>query len=432
MLRPFYFSVVIWGDQFCDYLTDYCIPSLLSDNNIPALANDSKENKFLICCPISDWNKLIQHKALKKLSDYLDPTHIEIPYPDDDVSSGIHMSVGHKKITERCYQDKAYLAVLTPDLMLSDGTIKAVENYARVGKHIVYSAAIRFEQEGNFAALLELGYDPKLNPPPKIQLSGRELTAIALKNLHDEFLVWNLDSPYLSQGVPNFYKVIKDEGVLLHTLSWCPLLLDYSVLKKHDTSTFDYWTFDGNYTYRNWGDSADVYVCQDSDEMMILSWGPKDMGTNFLVTTPMTKRPRIRHIHYTTILKKVYYDPLIDPLKRRLFILPVYMHCKDIMSDEWLRQEAYFHATLYKHSQRSKKRKMFWADNIAELMVLLCFNLRCICYRKYHKMLDADRYIYNVLLRYILPAIGGNKTAIAYLKSHAKFGMLFRVLLFFR
>jgi len=432
MLRPFYFNVVVWGSRFCDYLTDYCIPSLLSDNNIPALSNAHKENKFLICCPTHDWNNLIQSRSFKRLSEYLDIIHIEISCPNEGVSNCDHMGVGHKKATVRSFQDKAYFVALTPDLMLSDGAIEATEKYAKQGKHIVYCAAIRFVEEGVFKDLVELGYDPKLNPPSKIQLSGKELTTLALRNLHDETLLYNLDLPYLYPGAPSFYKVINDEGILLHTLSWCPLLLDHGIIKNHDTSTFDQGTFDSDYAYKNFGNSDHVYVCQDSDEMVMLSWGLKDMCKGLLASQPMTSRSWIRKIHYNTFMKKVFYNPLHDELKKRLFVLPVYFHCKDMKSKQWKRQEKYFNLILHKHYLRCKNKKVFRTRKIEELVILAYFNFSQFCYKKYHELFNADIYFFNVLLRYMIPAIGGDQAAITYLKSHAKFGILFRALLFFR
>ena len=55
-LRPFYFIVVCWGKRYCDFLCNFCIASLLSPGNIPALRNSG--NRFLIATTDEDWDYL--------------------------------------------------------------------------------------------------------------------------------------------------------------------------------------------------------------------------------------------------------------------------------------------------------------------------------------------------------------------------------------
>lgn len=47
-LRPFYFVVVFWGERFRSYLVDFCLPSLLSPHNIPALPLEDEISLFSV------------------------------------------------------------------------------------------------------------------------------------------------------------------------------------------------------------------------------------------------------------------------------------------------------------------------------------------------------------------------------------------------
>src|SRR3990167_4911827 len=152
-LRPFYFFVVVWGKSFCDYLTHYCIPSLLAPGNIPSLSNNDRLNKFLLCTTIEDWVQLKSHPCIIELQNYLVLEFIEIPPHPLGVSSCQHMGVGHKLATERCFQDRAYGIAITPDLLISDNSIKKIEQYALEGKQIIYCAVVRLIEEKLFQAL---------------------------------------------------------------------------------------------------------------------------------------------------------------------------------------------------------------------------------------------------------------------------------------
>src|SRR5271156_2449586 len=76
-LRPFYFIVVVWGECFTDYLLNFCIASLLSPNNIPALLNSG--NKFLIATTDEDWARMQSRPIFQLLKQYIEPVFLRIP-----------------------------------------------------------------------------------------------------------------------------------------------------------------------------------------------------------------------------------------------------------------------------------------------------------------------------------------------------------------
>ena len=60
--------------------------------------------------------------------------------------------------------------------------------------------------------------------------------------------------------------------MIIHSFSWAPLLVDYSAIKKHDTSTFENWTLDGDYIFQNFKNIDLIHVVEDSDEIMLVSF----------------------------------------------------------------------------------------------------------------------------------------------------------------
>ena len=337
-LRPFYFIVVCWGKRYSDFLLNYCIAALLSPNNIPALRNQGK-NKFLIATTDEDWDYMQSSPIFKLLSGYVEPIKILISLPPNDLSPCIHMGLGHKLATQMAFNANAYAVLLTPDLMVSDGTMAAVQRRAVENYHLFLVAALRFAEEPLFKHLQDIHEENLKSQSSErvcpISLSGRQMVSAGIKSFHSETLTYEWDAPYFSRfPVACWWKSIKGDGILVHSLSWAPLMIDYAAIKKHDTSTMDNWTIDGDYVYKNFGNSENVYVCKDSDECMLISWAPWD--DKKISTQP---RKLLLNKFLSLWIKKVtlydtFHNKVFDPLKQKLFYIPVYWHANDL-DHEW-------------------------------------------------------------------------------------------------
>lgn len=335
-LRPFYFIVVLWGEQFRKYFTEYCLPSLLAPLNIPVL-NNNAHNKFLICTTPDDWTLIQKEHSFVKLKDYIEPVFIEISLPTKNVSSCQHMGIGHKIATNICHQNRAYGIALTPDLLLSNGTLDAVQKQALQGAQIVYCAALRFSEEPFFQGLLNNGFiHPNEVDRTCMSLTGRELVKLAIPAMHSQTLSYDFETPYFASNAPAvFWRMKKDGGILLHSLSWCPLLLDYGIVTQHDTTALEEWTMDGNYVFLNFKEAKNIYVCEDSDEMMLVSWSPESY--NAVVLKPGFFRSHFKGLRSYlngAILRGALENSLFDPLKVKLFPTAVRWHTQDL-TPEW-------------------------------------------------------------------------------------------------
>ncbi len=330
-LRPFYFFVVVWGRSFCDYLTNYCIPSLLAPNNLPKLHNRNA-NKFIVCTTSTDWEVLEKHPILKTLSHFLEIIWIEIPFPPPDVSSCQHMGIGHKLATEMCFKDKAYGIALTPDLLLSNGSLEIVQQHAVDGKHAVLCGTIRLSEEAFFTGLAQNDTQPTHSPKTELAISSRQLVKLSLQSLHSETEGYDFESRNYAYLRPtSMWRMPDQQGMILHTLSWCPLLIDYQAMPTHDTSALETWTMDGDYLHKNLSDPSKIYLSQDSDELMVVSWSPSDYHQLKL------KKPRQNRLlqQWQLYKNRLHLDetlqsPVFDPLKLSLFYKPIFWHAGDI------------------------------------------------------------------------------------------------------
>jgi hypothetical protein len=341
-MRPFYFLVVMWGKRFRDYLVDYCLPSLLSPGNIPSLIR-GPAHKFLICTTPEDWRAMQDLPIFRLLREYVEPVLIEIRPPPPGRSACEHMGVGHKLATEMCFRDGAYGVALTPDLMLSDGTMAAAQRHALAGKEVVFVAAQRFAEEPLFVELranrlIDAGERLSGSGVP-LTLTGRQLVRAAVKSFHSEMLTYEWDAPYFwTLPAAAWWRVPGEDGIVMHSLSWAPLLLDYAAVSAHDTQALESWTMDGDYVWKNFANTDRIHVVQDSDEAMLVSWGPESVGARDLRPSSLQRSMLFGELTKGSILRTTYFNPIFDPIKRRIFPLPVRWHADDL-SPAWTKVE---------------------------------------------------------------------------------------------
>lgn len=342
-VRPVYFCVVVWGDRYVDYLLEYCIPSLLSSGNIPSLP--AGDHKFLFATTASDRKAIEQSPMARELARFVKLEFLEINFPPPDRSAMLHMGVGHKLVTDRCFRDRAFGVHVTPDLVLSDGTVRSMCREAKNGARVYLCAALRFAEEPLFEEFRNRGHDrPGVkrseNGAPLV-LAGRDLVQIAMHSMHSETASFEFDAPYFRE-LPSavWWRVPEDGGMLIHCLSWCPLLLDYSIVDDHDVSSLDNWTLDGDYVHRNFHKAEKIYVCDDSDEVMLISWAP--LAYNPVPLEPNLLSlvvPRFREAFNCVLLRRTLASPVFDETKKKLFHKPVRWHIGDI-DGRWAAREA--------------------------------------------------------------------------------------------
>lgn len=338
--KAFYFIIVLWGARFRDYFLEYCVPSLLAPGNIPALKT-ARRNKFLIATVPADWEAMRSTAIFRELERYVEPVFIEIPPCPPGRSGCEHMNVGHKIACDMAYRDKALALVLTPDCMVSEGTMARLQELAHEGVELVLTAALRFGEEPFFENLRALGVLPderRQDSAKPLVISGRQMAHAAVNGFHSETLSYEWDAPYLLPIAPAaWWRVPGEDGIVLHSLSWAPMLLDYGAVPEHDTSTLDSWTIDGDYLFKNLKDSRRLHVVQDSDEIFLASWGPMAERPCPFRPLDWLNRPYFSNLKWLlkgAQFRQSFFSPVFDPLKREIYFLTVRWHGRPL-NESW-------------------------------------------------------------------------------------------------
>jgi hypothetical protein len=364
--RPFYFVVVLWGERFRNYLLEYCLPSLLAPGNFPSLST-RRRSKLLIATTSADWAAMQASAVLREVGRYLDLELVEIPPCPQDASAFDHMGVGHRRACDLAFRDGAYTAVLTPDCMLSDGSVARLQQLALDGCQLVVAAALRFSEEkflGNLRDAGALPAGPRGEEATPLAITGRQMARAAVNGLHRETLAYAWDAPgFILVAPAAWWPVPGADGIVLHSLSWAPVLLDYAAIPRHDSSTLDRWTLDGDYLYNNSQQMAHIHVVQDSDELFLASWGPE-------TDRPVEKQGAawFGKLAAKAQFGASYKSAFFDPFKRRIFFLPVRWHAQPLDA-KWRQVEARAMSELRRYVTPPDQRLRDGANGIGDVVL---------------------------------------------------------------
>lgn len=271
--QPFFFLVVFWGQEYREYFTDYCLASLMAEQNIPSLQKDAK-NKFLICTSSADWQELKNYKIFQEMKKFIEPEWVELDLNEhnpEKIGIQLTMSVGHRLLVNAAYRARAWGIFLFPDIVISNGTISNLQTLASTGQYdVIEMFSVRFANSGLMDELKEHNY---IQRGKALTITSRNLVQIALRNKQSEIGGVDWSSHFKPAGGRALYfPIVPGKAIQLHCAGYVPLLVNYAALGKHDTSTFDHWTLDGDYIARNFQNQERIYCSKNADELLLIGF----------------------------------------------------------------------------------------------------------------------------------------------------------------
>lgn len=340
--RPFYLIFAVWGERYRNYLLRYCLPSLLAPGNVPALTT-KRRSKLLLATLPEDWAVMRETAVIKAAEQFLDIVYLEMPPCPPDKVPVDHMGKGHLLACNMAFADQAYGCFLSPDLMLSDGTLARVQSLVEAGAEMVQVTALRLGEEPLFqrlrAARLVPEEDHAATGRP-IAISGRDFVNVAMWSFHSETLSYEWSSPCFCQPfnilMPSaaWWRVPGEDGVIIHSLSFASLAFDYAAVRRHDTTALETAQLDADYVYRNLGHSTAIAVIRDSDEAFLASWTPLAVKPHPLVPNPSYPSRFLADVAKGRRFRHVFQGGFFDPLKQRLFFETVRWHAQPVTA-QW-------------------------------------------------------------------------------------------------
>ena len=327
-LRPFYFVVVVWGREYRDYFLEYCLPSLLSPKNIPAL-DGQRPAKFLFATTAEDWRIMRETSIFRELEKHAEPIYIELP-PKADTPYWLHSIIGHKLCCDRVVRDRAYRILVCPDTVFSDGAIERFHEVALDGAEVVLSLVTPLTRTDLFLkALSEMGLRPEHSARDTgvpIVFSARQIATLAMRAMHGTSRIQEWEAPYFfGYAATPFWRVPGDGGAVANGLFWDLFLVDYAAV-RHDDSVLETRGFDGDYIMRTIGHLETIYFVRDSDELHVVSWAS--------VPEPPLRRYRRGEFGKGASFRVSAYRAVFNAFQRDTLLMPTLVHTGEI-GEEW-------------------------------------------------------------------------------------------------
>ena len=318
-----YIAVTFWGEEYRQYFLKFCLASLMSPNNIPGI-QDKSSARLLIATRDDDWRALQSDPIFVAAKQHIAIEHVrhEAPLDVSNDNKMFAMSQGHKLLTGRMFEDRAHGIMVYPDVVFADGAIKRIEQLALSGYKVVLCIAVRFANEGLIDELERLGRVAHGMP---IVVDAKELAHLTIKHIHSETTRCEFDADLDDQGVCSFFWVVSPgKDLLFHCANWAPLLLDYGSLSHHDDSTFDKWTFDGDYVARNFSNVNDIYVVRDTTELFVSGFTAESKVAYRQVHLFPYRFPKFRAaIKIMRAREHVDRHGILDDVKKEFFRVPI-------------------------------------------------------------------------------------------------------------
>lgn len=271
--------LAVWGHAYIATFLRFCVPTLLAEGNAPALRKDLP-HRLRIFTPPDDAASMRREPALQALEQHVAIEFVPIAVPGEAENKYHVITRTHLQALTEARKVGAAVVFLSPDFMLSDGTLRAltVRPYAAV---VMVSPRVRLEGMSEALAPLRTS-----DPACPIRLAPRALMTMALQNLHAVTLSQFWDAPGFSRWPSILYWRADDATLIAHCIHPHPILIDPARLDARFASDMNS-TIDGDLLGSLRAPAEDRHVVCESDEFLILELsGPQMRAGLDGATTP--------------------------------------------------------------------------------------------------------------------------------------------------
>jgi hypothetical protein len=316
----FYLLMAVWGPKYIGHFLDITLPSLLAAQNLSSLPNLA-QSRFVFITRKIDEPLLHAAPLVGRLKEMIEVRVLHIE-PARHATRYLALAEAHHLAALEAHEARAFAIVLSPDMILSDGSLAAIARYARAGKRAILVSGLRLAEETAVPAL-------------KAQLAGdggsailqpRALMRFAVGHLHPAVQRDRFDSAEFARYPINCLWPMGDGGFLQRSFHLHPILLDLSNDRGLDALSHD--TIDGSFVGRAIGRLSDIHVEEDSDNILVFS----------VASSAENLEPHYANRASAGGLRRSAYLWNVNGLHRLLFFHAIKLHVGDL-DDEWRRVE---------------------------------------------------------------------------------------------
>lgn len=252
---------VVWGAEFRQLFLDICVPNQLTAGNLGALPVGSR---YRIFTSAEDLDALRASAVLRQARGVLPVDIIVEPESARQAPDRFRrMTASHDQALRDAALAGSALIFLSPDLIMSEGTLAAVARRRENGSRAVVCAGLRVNRETFIRAAEARGGVGAIQP--------RELVSLALAHLHPFTRAHMIDSRPSARRPIGVYWAVPGEGILARCLYMHPLMVDPVRREAMPGGTVDQ-----HYLAHACPDRGEIHAVSDSDEMAIFEMSHVD------------------------------------------------------------------------------------------------------------------------------------------------------------
>lgn len=252
---------VVWGQEFRQLFLDVCVPNQLTPGNLGVLPAGSRYRVFTSA---DDVEFLKGSPALCNANNLI-PVDIVVEPESATLAEDRfkRMTACHAQALREAAEFGAGLIFLSPDLVMSEGTLAGVVRRHEGGSRAVVCTGLRVDRDAFLAALGSRG---RLGALP-----SRELVSLALEHLHPFTRAHMVDSEQGARRPTSVYWRVPGEGILARCLYMHPLMVDPV---RRDVMPDG--TIDQHYLAHACPVREQIHVVADSDELVVFEMSHVD------------------------------------------------------------------------------------------------------------------------------------------------------------
>jgi len=263
-LKHMHLVTVVWGELHRALFTDVALPTLLSPNNLPALAGKTRLT-YKIFTTHYDAIKIRNSLPFKRLNEIVDVTIVQ---HDDFFERDVFSEHHHFQYQEQCWarEHEAFMVSVVPDIVWGDGCFSHLRKLFEQGKRAVYLKCMRVNCETfvpDFLSSVEQDYNGVMS------IGGRDLVKLMLRHLHPLILSQFEDAQEFSNFAELLLWPVREAGSVEGLLVGVPFPSDF--LFFFPAAHFQ---VNESQVLSESMDFDEIAFIMDSDEMVIASPTP--------------------------------------------------------------------------------------------------------------------------------------------------------------
>jgi hypothetical protein len=273
------FLMPVWGYRFTGRFLEFCLPTLLAPNNIPALAGELP-CRFVLLSSENDEPVIRAHPAWQRLAQLC---AVEIQLIDDLITHANHtatITLAFERALRQAGKAMRHTCFffLMSDYLVADGSFKTVLATIRKGARGVLVGNFQVTAE-DAAPLLRAASD---RASPEIILRPRELMQWSLAHLHPATAanIVNFGLSHNAHANRLFWRVDESSLIgrfyLMHAIAIHPEVTDFVIGSSWDYSFIPELCPSGNVT-----------TITDSDDYLVVELQPRDYESGNLRPGPI-------------------------------------------------------------------------------------------------------------------------------------------------